>query len=39
MKLYKSTITMWTTYDPTDVELTELKYLAENVGAYCSSVV
>ena len=38
MRLYKSTMTIWTTYDPTEVELTELVHLAENVGAYCSSV-
>jgi hypothetical protein len=31
MKLYKSTITMRTTYDPTEVELTELAHLGKSL--------
>ena len=38
MRLYKSTMTIWTTYDPTEIEPTELVHPAENVGAYCSSM-
>jgi hypothetical protein len=38
MKLYKSTIIIWTRYDPTELELTEIAHEAESGDAYCSSM-
>ena len=36
--LYKSTIIIWTTYDPTQLKLTELEHKAESGDASCSSM-
>jgi hypothetical protein len=36
--LYKNTIVIWTTDDPTELELTELAHQAENGYASCSSI-
>jgi hypothetical protein len=38
--LYKATIIIWATYDPTalDFKLTELASQAENADAFCSSM-
>jgi hypothetical protein len=36
--LYKSTIIIWTEYDPNGLELTELASQAESGDAYCSSM-
>jgi len=36
--LYKSTVIIWTTYDPAQLELTELAHQAENGDASCSSM-
>jgi hypothetical protein len=38
VKLYKSTVVIWTTYDPAELELTELARQAENGDASCSSM-
>lgn len=35
-KLWKTTITIWTDYDPTDVELEDLAREATCGDAYCS---
>jgi hypothetical protein len=34
--LFKSTIVIWTEYDPTQLELTDLAHEAESGDAYCS---
>jgi hypothetical protein len=36
--LFKSTIIIWTTYDPTELELMELAHQAENGDASCSGM-
>ena len=36
--LYKSTIIIWTTYDPTDIELPEIAHQAQSGDAYCSTL-
>jgi hypothetical protein len=36
--LFKSTIVIWTEYDPTELELADLAHQAESGDAYCSSM-
>lgn len=36
--LYKATITIWSEFDPTKLELTELAHEAEVGEAYCSKL-
>jgi hypothetical protein len=36
MKLYKSTIVIWSEYDPTKLELSHLALEAESGAAYCA---
>jgi hypothetical protein len=36
--LYESTIGIWTRYDPTELELTEMAHEAESGDAYCSGM-
>jgi hypothetical protein len=36
MKLYKTAITIWSKYDPAELELTDLAHRAKTGDAYCS---
>jgi hypothetical protein len=39
LKLYKTTVVVWSTYDPTEFELSDLARDAEQGGSYCSSFI
>jgi hypothetical protein len=39
MKLYKTTVTIWSEFDPSDVELSDLAREADQGEAYCSSCI
>ena len=38
MKLYKTSIIIWSEYDPAELELTDLAHRAETGDAYCSTM-